>query len=137
MRWRKWLQAIVYEIGAVLLVTPFISYGFEQDVMSSVGLSVVMSVIAVLWNYLFNTLFEIWESRQVVRGRSWRRRLVHAIGFEGGLTLLFVPLLMYWLSVSWWVALLTDVSLLIVFLVYTFVFTWIFDRVLGLPVSAQ
>ena len=41
------------------------------------------SVIAVVWNLLFNTLFEAWESRQARRGRSLARRIAHAVGFEG------------------------------------------------------
>ena len=32
--------------------------------------ALVASVIAVLWNLAFNALFERWESRQAVRGRS-------------------------------------------------------------------
>lgn len=42
-------------------------------------------MIAVLWNIGFNWAFERWESRQAVRGRSVKRRIAHAIGFEGGL----------------------------------------------------
>ena len=50
---------------------------------------------------------------------------------------MLVPLVAWWYSVSLWQALLMDLALLVFFLVYTFVFTWAFDRVFGLPASAR
>ena len=94
------------------------------------------SAIAVLWNLVFNTLFEAWEARQPVKGRSVQRRIAHAIGFEGGLVLFLVPLIAWWLDTSLWHALVMDLGLVVFFLVYTFVFNWGFDRVFGLPASA-
>ncbi|HEY8879084.1 MAG TPA: PACE efflux transporter [Roseateles sp.] len=99
-------------------------------------LAVAASVIAVIWNLAFNSLFEMWESRQAVKGRSIGRRVAHAIGFEGGLVVILVPLVAWWLDVSLWAALLMDLGLVVFFLVYTFVFNWAFDRVFGLPASA-
>ena len=69
--------------------------------------------------------------------RSVARRVAHAIGFEGGLAAILVPVFAWWLQVSLWQALWMDLGLLLFFLVYTFVFNWTFDRVFGLPVSAQ
>ncbi|MNT34178.1 Bacterial Transmembrane Pair family protein [compost metagenome] len=100
-------------------------------------LAVGASVIAVIWNLTFNALFERWESRQAVRGRSLKRRIAHAIGFEGGLIAFLVPMLAWGLGVSLWQALVMDLGLVVFFLVYTFVFNWAFDRVFGLPVSAM
>ena len=134
---RKLVQALLYETGAIALVTPIIVWVFDHDVASSFWLSVAMSTIAVAWNYLFNSGFEAWERKQSVKGRSWQRRLAHGLGFEGGLTLFFVPLIAWWLSVSWWVALITDASLLLVFFIYSIAFTWAFDHVFGLPDSAK
>ena len=94
-------------------------------------------MIAVIWNLVFNALFERWESRQAVRGRSVRRRIAHAIGFEGGLIAFLVPMFAWGLGVSLWQALVMDLGLVVFFLVYTFVFNWAFDRVFGLPASAM
>lgn len=134
---RKIWQALLYELGAIILVTPIIIWVFDHDATSSFWLSVAMSTIAVAWNFVFNSLFESWEKQQAVKGRSWQRRLAHGIGFEGGLGLFFVPLIAWWLEVSWWIALITDASLLLVFFVYSILFTWAFDRVFGLPDSAK
>lgn len=48
---------------------------------------------------MFNWAFEAWETRQVTRGRNWKRRIVHAIGFEGGLVVMLVPLFAWWLRI--------------------------------------
>jgi len=92
--------------------------------------------IAIVWNLVFNALFERWEARQTVRGRGFARRAAHAIGFEGGLLLYFVPLFAWWFDVSLWQSFVMDLGLLVFFLIYTFVFNWCFDRVFGLPGSA-
>ena len=65
------------------------------------------------------------------------RRVAHAIGFEGGLAAILVPVFAWWLDVSLWQALWMDLGLLVFFLVDSFVFNWTFDRVFGLPLSAQ
>jgi len=72
-----------------------------------------------------------------VRGRTVWRRMVHAVGFEGGLVFTLVPLFAWWFGVSLWQAFVMDLALIVFFLVYTFVFNWVFDRVFGLPASAQ
>lgn len=136
-RSRRVLQAICYESIAIAVVTPALGWMFDEPTSSALGLSVTMSTIALTWNYLFNWAFERWEARQTVRGRSLLRRVAHGIGFEGGLTLLLVPLVAYWLDLSYGQAFLTQLGLLVFFLVYTVVFTWVFDRVFGLPASAQ
>ncbi len=64
------------------------------------------------------------------------RRVAHAIGFEGGLALIMVPFMAWWMGITLWQALVLDVGLLLFFLVYTFVFAWVFDRLFGLPAAA-
>lgn len=134
---RRVLQAVLYEVGAVAFVGPALSLAFGHPVGSSLVLAALMSGIALAWNYLFNALFEAWESRQAVRGRSWRRRLAHGTGFEGGLCVMLVPLMAYWLGTTAWKAFVANLGILAFFLVYAIAFTWAFDRVFGLPASAR
>ncbi|CAA0082456.1 Uncharacterised protein [Zhongshania aliphaticivorans] len=134
---RRVCQAILYEIGAVAIVTPILTFAFDAKVSSTLPLSVLMATIALIWNYLFNAIFERWEAKQTAKGRSWRRRIAHGIGFEGGLVLVLVPLTAYWLSISLLHAFIAEIGLLLTFFVYAIVFTWLFDKIFGLPVSAQ
>ena len=133
---RKVVYVSLYEGFAILFASIGLAHLSGAGASTSTALAVMSSVIAVLWNLGFNGLFEAWEARQTVRGRSVRRRIVHAIGFEGGLAAILVPIFAWWLGVGLWEALLFDAALLVFFLVYTFVFNWIFDRVFGLPASA-
>lgn len=133
--WRRVFYVTLYEALAIAFVTLVMLAG-DQDLPTAGGLAIGSSAIAVSWNWVFNALFERWEARQRVRGRSAARRIAHAIGFEGGLTFWLVPFMAWWLDVGWWAALLLDLGLLLFFLVYTFVFTWAFDHLFGLPASA-
>lgn len=133
---RKVVYVSLYEGFAILFASIGLASLSGADAATSTALAVVSSVIAVAWNLGFNTLFEAWEARQTVRGRSVGRRIVHAIGFEGGLAAILVPVFAWWLGIDLWAALLFDAALLVFFLVYTFVFNWGFDRVFGLPKGA-
>lgn len=135
-RIRRVLQAVLYEVFAIAFVGPVLSVAFDKPATSTLGLAFVLSSIALAWNYVFNAIFERWESRQAVRGRSLLRRLAHGIGFEGGLVILLVPVMAYWLEISFFNAFLANLGLLAFFFVYALAFTWAFDRVFGLPESA-
>ena len=127
----------LYEAIAIVLAGAGFVLMSGAGALDAGGLSALCSAVAVAWNVVFNHAFERWEARQAVRGRSVRRRVAHAIGFEGGLAAILVPVIAWWLGVSLWQSLAMDLSLLLFFLVYTFIFNWAFDRVFGLPRSAQ
>lgn len=133
---RRVLQAVLYEVIAVAFVGPALSLAFGKPQTSTFALAVVLSTIALTWNYAFNWLFERWESRQAVRGRSFARRVAHGAGFEGGLVVILLPVMSLWLDISPAAAFLANLGLLVFFFVYAVVFTWGFDRVFGLPASA-
>lgn len=135
--WRRVLYVTLYELIAIAVATAGLAQLSGQGAGHSSVVAVAASAIAVLWNAVFNWAFERWESRQTVRGRSVARRVAHAIGFEGGLVFTLVPLFAWWFKVSLWEAFVMDLALIVFFLCYTFVFNWAFDRVFGLPASAQ
>ena len=126
----------LYEGIAIVVASAGLALMSGQGVAHSGAVAVAASAIAIVWNLCFNWMFERWEARQTVRGRSLGRRVAHAIGFEGGLVAFLVPLMAWWFEVSLWDALVMDLGLVVFFLVYTFVFNWAFDRAFGLPASA-
>jgi uncharacterized membrane protein len=109
----------IYELIAIVVTTLGFMGFTDSGVAHSGVISAVSSAIAVAWNVGFNALFERWESRQARRGRNLARRVAHAIGFEGGLALLLVPLFAWWFDVGLWQALVMDLGLMLFFLVYT------------------
>jgi uncharacterized membrane protein len=133
---RRIVQAVLYEVVAIGFVGPALALLFDTPASNALVLAVVMSSVALAWSYVFNGMFERWEARQSRKGRSVLRRLVHSSGFEGGLVVMLVPLMAWWLGTSLWVAFVADLGVLAFFFVYSFVFTWVFDRVFGLPASA-
>lgn len=133
---RRVVYVSIYELIAIVVATLGLAQFSNHGTAHAGVMAVASSAIAVVWNIVFNTLFERWEARQTVRGRSLRRRIAHAVGFEGGLVFTLVPLFAWWFDVSLWQALVMDLGLVVFFLCYTFVFNWGFDRVFGLPASA-
>ena len=136
-RRRRVIYVALYELIAIAAATPGLALVAGQSAGHSGVVAVAASAIAIVWNIVFNWAFERWEARQSVKGRSVRRRIAHAIGFEGGLVFILVPLFAWWFQVTLWQALVMDLGLVVFFLCYTFVFNWVFDAVFGLPLSAQ
>jgi uncharacterized membrane protein len=134
---RKLVYVTVFEALAIAFCTIGFAMQSGKSLAYAGALSVVTSAIAVTWNLVFTSLFEAWEARQATGGRSVRRRVTHAVLFEAGLLLIIVPLSAAWLEMSLFAALLLNIGLAGFFLIYTFVFNWSFDRLFGLPASAQ
>ncbi|KVG37747.1 PACE efflux transporter [Burkholderia ubonensis] len=134
---RKITQAILYEAIAIACISPAIAALFGEGLVYSGALSATMSAIALLWNMVYNTLFERWEATRVQRTRTLGRRIIHACGFEGGLIFILVPVVAWWLDISWFDAFLVDLGLFAFFFYYAFVFQWAFDRVFDVPVATK
>jgi uncharacterized membrane protein len=82
--------------------------------------------LALGWNVVFNRFFDRMLERMNVAHNAWVR-VVHALLFEGGLIVMGVPLIAWWLSVSLWQAFLLDIGVLLFFLPYTYVYHWGYD----------
>ncbi|KVK94065.1 hypothetical protein WJ47_15135 [Burkholderia ubonensis] len=134
---RKITQAILYEAIAIACISPAIAALFGEGLVYSGALSATMSAIALLWNMVYNTLFERWEATRVQRTRTLGRRIIHACGFEGGLIFILVPVVAWWLNISWLDAFLVDLGLFAFFFCYAFVFQWAFDRVFDVPAATK
>ena len=133
---RKIVYVTLYELFAIAISSTGLAAGSGASLERAGVIAVASAVIAIVWNLVYNTLFERWESLQRVRGRSLGRRVAHAIGFELGFLVLLVPLFAWWFGISLEHALVLEIGLAMFFLLYTFVFNWAFDRVFGLPASA-
>lgn len=126
---RRIIYVISYELIAILLTTVgLVVLGFGGG--SSGVVAVAASTVAVVWNFIWTTMFEAWEGRQESQTRTLPRRIVYAVGFEGGLIIWLLPVVAWMLQVSLLHAFSLEIGLLAFFLVYTFVFAWLFDKVL-------
>ncbi|MFZ3193779.1 MAG: multidrug/biocide efflux PACE transporter [Moraxellaceae bacterium] len=121
-------HALGYEVIGILLFTPILAWWFGFDLLHTGILTAAISAIAMLWNMLFNVLFDRWAVRL-----NWTRtvkiRVLHALLFEAGLVLAIVPLAAWWLEISLWQAFLLDIGFLLAFLPYTYIYNWMYDHV--------
>ena len=134
---RKIVYAVSFEALGTLVASVALTLMSDASAGSSLVLSALTATIALCWSFVFNTVFEAWEARQPVKGRSLRRRTVHALMFEGGLVLICIPVMAWWLQVGYLEALAYEAGLIALFIAYTYAFTWGFDRIFGLPASAR
>lgn len=134
---RKILYAVSFETLGIAVASVGLLAMSEADATQSVILSALTATIAMAWSMGFNAVFEAWEMRQSQKGRSLTRRSVHALLFEGGLLILVLPIMAWWLQVDLWTALKYEAGLITLFILYTYAFTWSFDRIFGLPASAR
>jgi len=130
---RRVIHTLSFEVIGLIIAIPISAWIFDADLTHIGILTVAISLIAMMWNMIFNKLFELWEARQHDQRRTTKRRVIHALCFEGGLLVTTLPLIAWWMQMPLWQALLTDLGYMLFFLIYGFVFNWGFDRVFGLP----
>lgn len=133
---RKIVFVTIYEILGWIISALALAFLSGNSAGTTGPLALVITTIAVSWNFIFNTAFEYWESKQKSRIRTFRRRFVHAILFQLTLVIFLIPLIAWWLSISLLQALILDFALIIFIPIYTFFFNWAFDKIFGLPKSA-
>ncbi|GAA5556307.1 hypothetical protein Asch01_01009 [Acinetobacter schindleri] len=125
---RRIVHALSYEVILLIIIAIALSYIFQLPMEVTGTLGVAMAVTSVVWNMLFNHYFEKIEAKHQLK-RTIKVRIAHAIGFEGGLMLATIPMVAYALEMSLWQAILTDLSLTLCILVYTFIFQWCYDQI--------
>ncbi|EIE1195280.1 PACE efflux transporter [Vibrio parahaemolyticus] len=134
---RRITYVFFYEAITLVLISMAFHAWADEDSGHPVLLGIITVVLAVIWNTLYNTLFELWEKTLITRGRGLRRRVLHAVGFEVGFVAVTLPIFSWWLSISIWDAFLLDAGLTMFFMFFTFLYNWLFDLIFGLPISTQ
>lgn len=119
-------HALAFEILALALTAPALAWLLGKPLLQLGVLTLMFSTVAMLWNMLFNWLFDRAQQRLGFR-RDLRVRLCHALLFEAGLIVVLVPLAAWWLSIGLLEALLLDIGLILFFLPYTLAFNWSWD----------
>jgi len=127
---RRLIHAISYEVILLVIIAIALSFIFSMPLEVTGILGMVMAVISVFWNMIFNHYFEKVEHKY-----QWERtipvRIMHAIGFEGGLMLATIPIIAYLMKMTIIEAIILDFGLTMCILVYTFIFQWCYDLVEG------
>lgn len=123
-----------FELIGLAICVPVAVLLFDIQAHQAGGLAVAASLIAAGWNYLYNLAFDrIMASRLGRLEKTWGERVIHALGFEGGLMLLVLPLAAWWLSITLWQALLIDIGFIVLYVVYAFFYNLAYDKVFPVP----
>ncbi len=134
---RKIVYVSLYEGLAILLSTLVFRAASDLNAGHAGLVALTASALAISWNYLYNTLFEALESRYSKGGRGFWLRTAHTLGFQLGMILLAIPLFALGLGLPKAQSLALQLTMSGFFVIYNFVFTLGFDRIFGLPPSAQ
>jgi uncharacterized membrane protein len=129
-------QAISFEVIGLMLAIPLGAFVFGFRLQEFGVLGLIGASIATVWNYLYNLLFDHALKRWTGSTKKrLRMRVVHAVGFELGLMLVFLPIVAWWLDIGLIEALVIDLAFVVFYLAYAFVFTWCYDTVFPDPDS--
>ena len=125
---RRIIHALSYEIILLVIIAIALSFIFEVPMEVTGTLGIAMAVTSVIWNMVFNHFFEKYEQKKKFK-RTIKVRILHAIGFEGGLMIATIPMVAYAMNMSILQAVILDLGLTSCILVYTFIFQWCYDLI--------
>ncbi|ABR73882.1 hypothetical protein CBG46_02800 [Actinobacillus succinogenes] len=120
-------HAILFELLAIIISILAVKLVTDYSTVETGIVIVLISVIAVFWNILFN-----WGFDKLFPGAREKRRtllrIFHTLAFEGGLLFFTLPLVAFVLKISWLDAFIMDIGLTLLIVVYTFFFNLIYDH---------
>ena len=120
----------VFELILIALLAPMGAMVLDKQILDVGVLAIVLSLKAMLFNLVYNWFFDRFDVRagRIPTERNVPRRILHAVGFEVGLMVTSLPIVVWWLGLSILQALVMDIVVTSFVVVYTFVFTWSYDR---------
>lgn len=124
-------QIAFFELGGLALITPPFAWASGVPLAESIGLLALLALIAAIWNGSYNTCFDWIDGRisgRTADRRPVRLRVVHAIGFETGLLMLSLPVIIWWTGMGFVEALIADLALALAYTCYAFGFNMAYDR---------
>lgn len=123
-------HTIGFEVIGLLLCIPLAVWIFDMKPHAAGGLAIAASLIATGWNFVYNVAVDKMMVCYLGRlEKTWGERVMHALGFEGGLLIIVLPIAAWWLSISLWEALLVDIGFVVFYVVYAFFYNLTYDKI--------
>lgn len=131
--------ALLFELILIILMGIALSMLSDRSFFDTGMLAAILSVIAVVVALVYNYLFDRVDAHfgRVPTKRSTLRRIGHAIGLEFALVFTSLPAIMWWMGWGFLQALLFDLSAVAFIVIYTYVFTLVYDKVFPVPQDLQ
>ncbi len=125
------LHMLLFEFVALVIVIPLSYFVLNKNSVSLGILAVILAIAAMLWNFIYNWLFDIVENK--LGGIRFKRNLwlrtVHAFLFELSLCLVSVPFVIMLLHLPFLVAFTVNLGFIFFYLCYALVFNYIYDQI--------
>ena len=119
-------HAVSFELVAMAIIVPASAVLIEKNPLDMLFVNIGLSLFAMLWNYIYN----FWFDKLVGPNRITRKlfiRIVHTLGFEGGMLIVTIPLVSWYLVLSLLDTLILEAGVLTFILIYTALFNWLYD----------
>lgn len=124
----RMLHMVLFELVALVLMAGLATYITGNSAGEMAGLALVISLIAMAWNYAYNYGYDkIYGADRSKRTK--KTRVLHGLGFELGLMTVTLPVLMWVLQLDFLTVLIMDIGLVIFFVLYAIAFNWVYDSV--------
>jgi uncharacterized membrane protein len=135
---------VTFEMTLLVVLVPAGAAFFGRGWADIGALGLILSTKAMLVNLIYNWVFDHVDARanRISSDRSTVGRILHASGFEVSLLITSLPIYVWWLNISVLEALMTDLVVTSLVVIYTYEFTLGYDRVfpvvpLQAPVKAE
>ncbi|MCK7236262.1 PACE efflux transporter [Enterobacter bugandensis] len=119
-------HAVIFEVTANVIIALSLAWLMNVSVLQSGSLSVISALTATVWNFFFNKLFDALQKKHQFQ-RTFLVRAIHAVGFETGLIISLIPVVMFMLNLTIAEAFFVEIGLVLFFLPYTMLFNWLYD----------
>lgn len=134
------LQTVCFELGGVVVATPIYMIVTGNTAAEGAVLVIALAIVVMVWSPLHNSIFDILEwrlQRRVASDRPHGWRIVHAMSHEVTSLVVTVPAILMLTDHTLLEAVLLDIGLTVIYIVYAYLFHVIYDRLRPVPQGAK
>lgn len=127
--------ALLFEAILIVLMAGALWLLSYRPVIETGALAIILSVIAVFVALIYNYVLDRVDAYfgRVPTERSILGRIGHALGLEIVLVGTSLPAIMWWMNWGFWKALTFDLAAIAFVLIYTYLFTYAYDKAFPVP----
>ena len=119
-------HTVCFEGIATAILAPTAAWLMQRSVLEMGGLTIILATTAMVWNIIYNAVFDrLWPVTRVKR--TAKVRALHALGFECGFIVIGVSIVSFVLGVTLLQALTLEIGFFLFFLPYTMLYNWAYD----------
>lgn len=129
-------HTLLFEISLLVIFVPLTVWLFNKPIAHMGGMSIAMSLIAMIGNYIYNIIFDhaLIRMEKPLYPRGLMLRIIHAVFFEITLLFISVPMVMWVMEFGFLKALTFDLAFMLIIPLYTLLYNWVYDSLFPMPI---